>query len=110
MWKLFLSTMAAGLALGLVYPFVLLALVDRRGALFAVSVAVGLGFAFTLYLLVKSLLRAFVHKMHTLERVVAGTKPSELPPVWASNEIDEVEKSAARIVAKLNAARAEAER
>lgn len=110
MWKLFLMTMGAGVVLGLGYPFLALALVGNRTALFGASLVVGVGFAFTLYLLEKLVLRAFVHKMHTLERVVAGTHPSELPPLWASNEIDEVERSASRIVAKLNAARAEAER
>jgi hypothetical protein len=112
MWKLFLSIMASGAVMGVVYPIMFRGLAMAglgMGAMLGLSIFAGLVYAFVMYIFVKSMLRAFVRKLHTLERVVAGITPPELPTVWVSNEIDEVERSAARIIAKLDATRAEAE-
>lgn len=106
MWKLFLAIMISGASMGVAFPLVLRALPTGVAPWFP-GVLLGAVYAFVMYVFVKSMLRAFVLKLHTLERVVAGTTPPELPGVLFSNEIDEVEQSAARIIARLDATRAE---
>lgn len=108
MWKLFVSILASGAAMGVVFPLALGAL-PRGVSPWGPSVALGVAYAFAVYVSVKFMLRAFVRKLHTLERIVAGSTPPELPSVFVSNEFDEVERSATRIIARLDAARAESE-
>lgn len=114
MWKLFVSIMVSGLAAGLVATVVGHTLADRSGlaglgVYLAVNLLAGLAYSFLLYVFVKIVLRSFVRKLHTLERVVVGTQPPLLPGVLRSNEIDEVERSTARIVAELDSVRAQGE-
>ena len=70
--------------------------------LVALSVLFGVVYGFINYAIVKAVLRAFVHKFHTLERVLVGTEPPELPNPLKSNEIDEIEASMVRITDQFN--------
>ncbi|MBI4951513.1 MAG: hypothetical protein HY908_05735 [Myxococcales bacterium] len=114
MWKLFLSIMGSGLVIGIATPLVGIAFAGGAWAgptvlYVAVSLLLGVAYAFGMYVFVKALLRSFVQKLHTLERVVVGTVPPPLPGILVSNEIDEIEKSTARIISRLDATHAEAD-
>ncbi len=68
----------------------------------ALSAAIGLVWGFVNYILIKVVLRIFVNKFHTLERVLVHTNPDELANVFLSNEIDEIEASIVRISDQFN--------
>lgn len=100
MYKIFYSILAAGALGGVVFSFwslLFLEPVSNFVLYVGLSSLIGVVLGFVNYVFVKSVLRIFVNKFHTLERVLVGTNPDKLPNVFLSNEIDEIEASMVRI-------------
>lgn len=100
MYRIFYSMLGAGALGGVVFSFWSLLFAEPTSALWVfslLSALVGLVLGFVNYVFIKAVLRIFVNKFHTLERVLVGTDPKPLPNVLLSNEIDEIEASMVRI-------------
>ncbi|MBW2276632.1 MAG: hypothetical protein JRF63_04010 [Deltaproteobacteria bacterium] len=105
MYKIFFAIVAAGAAGGALFALwarLFADFGDQYLIFVGLTAAIGLIYGFVNYIFVKSVLRIFVRKFHTLERVLVGTNPNELPNVFISNEIDEIEYSAVRITDQFN--------
>lgn len=100
MYKIFWAILAAGgLGGGLftLWARLFMAPVRSFWLFLGLSAAVGVIYGFVNYLFVKTVLRIFVNKFFTLERVLVGSEPTPLPNVLVSNEIDEMEAAMVRI-------------
>ncbi len=105
MYKIFFSIMGAGVLGGglfAIWSRVFGSFGDDYWLFFGLSGVVGLVWGFVNYIFIKSVLRIFVNKFHTLERVLVETTPGVLPNVFVSNEIDEIEASIVRISDRFN--------
>ena len=105
MYRIFYAILAAGGIGGVLFAFWARAFAGSSlgfGAFVGLSFAVGIVFGFINYIFVKAVLRIFVNKFFTLERVLVGTDPEPLPNVFLSNEIDEMEASMVRITDEFN--------
>lgn len=105
MYKIFWAILAAGAGGGALFALWAHAFGPPTWSLsvfVGLSAAVGLAYGFVNYVFVKSVLRIFVNKFQTLERVLVGTTPNPLPNVFLSNEIDEIEASIVRITERFD--------
>lgn len=100
MYRIFFAMLAAGGVGGALFVGWSTLFAEPRGNFWlylGLSVLVGLLYGFVNYIFVKSVLRIFVRKFQTLEKVLVGTDPEPLPNVFLSNEIDAIEASMVRI-------------
>ncbi len=105
MYKIFFAMLAVGAIGGVLFAgwARLFATFESGFVLFVILTgAVGFVWGFANYIFVKWVLRIFVGKFQTLERVLVGTEPQPLPNVFLSNEIDELEASMVRITDQFN--------
>ncbi len=105
MYKIFYAILAAGGLGGALFALWSRLFAEQAGKfwLFLVlSAVIGLVYGFVNYIFVKSVLRIFVNKFFTLERLLVGNHPKPLGNVFVSNEIDEMEASMVRITDAFN--------
>lgn len=105
MYKIFYAILGTGILGGALFALWSQAFNEPTGSFWlylGLTAALGLVYGFFNYIFIKAVLRIFVNKFHTLERVLVGTNPQQLPNVLLSNEIDEIEASIVRITDEFN--------
>ena len=105
MYKIFYAMLFVGGMGGIFFSFWSLLFVEVQTSFLlfvGLSAIVGVFIGLANYVFIKAILRVFVKKFHTLERVLVGTEPGELPNVFLSNEMDEIEAAIVRITDKYN--------